>query len=70
MDLTMALGVGCGVTAVGLVVGLWLDFRRWRARQRAATANWVLAGIRACEQHEAERRQAETAAEGERDGKE
>jgi hypothetical protein len=68
MDITLALGIAVGITAVCLVVCLWVDYRRWRARQRAAAAAWVLAGIEACEKHAAERQKTEASGEGERDG--
>jgi len=49
MDITTALALACVVTFVGLVVGVVVEYRRWRERQRLLTADWVLRSVASCE---------------------
>jgi hypothetical protein len=48
-DIITALAIACGITFVALVIGLVLDYRKWRERQRLLAANWVLKVVARCQ---------------------
>jgi hypothetical protein len=54
MDIVTALVIAGAITLVAVMVGIVVEYRRWKARRRAEAAAWVLRGLEIPMQRERE----------------